>query len=505
MEKNLHKIDEVFQDAQGKTNETPPPDGWEKLNAALDKQYLERYKTRFFTWKKIAILLFLILSGFILYQSGLFKLDSKSNGKLASTNYPQYPQQQTIKDPQANEIDKQKQKDKSSENLPSKSKQVTESEFPDRNNRGGQNSFVQNTKSLNDYSSIPASNKRNRREPRITDVEQVTNLKDVQIFETNNYKSDIENKDKTLLTLKREDSKLIKQNQQQEKSLVANNEKVISLNENDFNNSNQKINPYSLLSNAVSELIISKAENKKFKPYWSVSPYYSLDIASYKIDNDLTDTGNPQNESEKVLKRETHEQSFTVGFNLKKQLSKRISLNSGFSFSATSIGIMPEVIYVTSEKGQLAYKYIISSGYALINPVSGAPLTLGDSIKSAEAQHNIQSISIPFAVGYTFYKKRFDITPSAGVSANVITRANLQTEISDGQNKTVVSTNKLYGTKKYYTNFLATINLQYNLNKRLALNFTPSFKYALNSITKNNVVNTYPYSIGFGVCATFKL
>lgn len=501
MKRNLHRIDEVFREAQNNLNESPPPAGWEKLNAALDKYDVERYKAAFFTWKKIAILLFLILGGFILYQTIVFKRDDKVNDKLASNNLKQ---EYSNRGQSANEI--AKQNDEYSDNEQRNPNKITQSELSVRNTKARNNLFVQNTtKSLNGYDKMPLSKKNNTREPRNTNEKQISNLKDFQNSETIIIKYNTDNKNIALLTLKHEDAELLKQNEQEDKLLVPKTEKVDGLNENAIDNSDQKIIPHSLFHTEEIKLMQAIQKNKEFKSYWSVSPYYSQDIASYKIDNDLGDTGIPQNESEKVIKRETHEQSFTAGFTLKKQISKHVSLISGFSYSATSIGIMPEVIYVTSEKGQLAYKYIISSGYALINTLSGAPLILGDSIKSAEAQHNIQSISIPLAVGYTFYKRKFEITPSAGLSANIITRANLQTEISEGQNKTIVSTNKLYGTKKYYSNFLATINLQYNLSKRLALNFTPSFKYALNPITKNNVVNTYPYSFGFGTGVSLKL
>ncbi len=500
MERNLHKIDEVFRSAQNKTNETPPADGWEKLNAALDHQDLERYKAGFFTWKKIAILLFLILGGFILYETIVFKRNDKFNEKLISNNLNA---EQSTSGHSLNKIISKN--DKSSVNKQPNSTKITKSESSAKNTPAQENRAVKNiTKSLSDYKKIPFSIKNNTSASRTSEA-HLLNLKDFKNSKTTITNDNTDNKNSVLLTLKLKDSELRKQNEQEEKLLVANTEKVDGLNETAIANADQKINLHSLIPTAEIKLMQAIQKNKKFKSSWSVSPYYSQDIAFYKIDNDLNEPVNLQNESEKVLKRETLEQSFTAGINLKKQISKKISLVTGLSFSETSIGIMPEVIYVTSEKGQLAYKYIISSGYALINPVSRAPLILGDSIKSAEAQHNIQSISIPLAVGYTFYKKKFEITPSAGLTANVITRAKLKTEISDGQNKTIVSTTKLYGTKKFYTNFLANINFQYNLNRKLALNFTPTFKYAINPITKNNVVKTYPYSIGFGVGATFKL
>ncbi len=53
----------------------------ESLFAHLDKKDAESYKKRFIGWKRIALLLLLILAGLILYESGIVKTGTAHSTK----------------------------------------------------------------------------------------------------------------------------------------------------------------------------------------------------------------------------------------------------------------------------------------------------------------------------------------------------------------------------------------------------------------------------------------
>ncbi len=130
---------------------------------------------------------------------------------------------------------------------------------------------------------------------------------------------------------------------------------------------------------------------------------------------------------------------------------------------------------------------------------------IGDSLNSTTAQHNIQVLSIPLAFTYKIGQRKFFITPSAGIAANYITLAKVETEVEYPANRETVSINKLNGLKHFYLGFIADVNLQYDLDKKWILNILPAFKFAISPITKKNVVKTYPYSFGLGMGVTYKL
>jgi hypothetical protein len=71
MNKDLHDIDNLFRSSLESYEETPSPYVKERLEAALDKRDAESYKKRFLVWKRAAILLFVLLLGFTIYNAGI--------------------------------------------------------------------------------------------------------------------------------------------------------------------------------------------------------------------------------------------------------------------------------------------------------------------------------------------------------------------------------------------------------------------------------------------------
>lgn len=71
MDKNLQNIDEAFNKAYQSYEDKPSAAAWEKLSAALDKEDAEKYKRRFIGWKRIAVVLLFLLSGFLIYETGV--------------------------------------------------------------------------------------------------------------------------------------------------------------------------------------------------------------------------------------------------------------------------------------------------------------------------------------------------------------------------------------------------------------------------------------------------
>lgn len=506
MDKNLHNIDEIFSEAHKGFVEQAPADGWEKLQAGLDKQDADKYKRRFIGWKRIAILLFFLLSGFIIYEAGVLKTNNGNNQNAGNPTLPNknnspansnsilpnpanYNSENSDNPDEKNtELTTRVNTDSQMKNLFSQNSTPIDSPsyYPEETFSGtGKNKIYkkQRTKISIRSGTLAEGNKLNN----ITSDETVAGIKN-----TNEQKQ---------LSLDDEMPKteMLRRILPEKIKLPSTETKAIAL-------------LPALLSKPVLPLLMVNAEknpstkqNKKFKPYWTITPFASNDWGMYQLDNDVADnTGNNQNEKEAVSKRERHESSYSAGISITRQVSKHIGVKTGVAFSNTAIAISPEEIYAVQQNGQVAYKYITSSGYGLIKPGFGLPPAVGDSIKSAEAQHNLQVVSVPLAISYRIDKKKFSIIPSAGLAANFITSAKVKTEVSDALNKETVNITGLDGMKRFYTSFVADVKFQYNINRRLSLNLLPSFKYALSPITKNNVVKTFPYSFGIGAGLTFK-
>jgi hypothetical protein len=200
-----------------------------------------------------------------------------------------------------------------------------------------------------------------------------------------------------------------------------------------------------------------------------------------------------------------HEPSFSVGMLATRQLKEKWGLQTGLIYSNTAIGISPQKIYALQDPaGDIAYKYITSSGYAYIKPGFGPPPAFGDVLTTTEAKHSLHSLSLPVVIKYTVGKNKFLFIPGAGLEANFITRAKLETEIEYANNRETVFINKLNGAKSFYWSLIADAELRYNTNNKLSFSLRPVFRYAISPITENNVVETFPYSFGAGLGMTYK-
>lgn len=241
------------------------------------------------------------------------------------------------------------------------------------------------------------------------------------------------------------------------------------------------------------------AENNSFIPFWMMTAFASYDRANYKLDSDL-----PTNISA-IKHRESQEPSFSWGILATRQFNKHWGLQTGLVYSNTAIGISPQKLYALQNPvGDITFKYITSSGYAYIKPGLGMPTTINDSLQTMQGKHVLQSVSVPVMIKYSMGKNKFTITPGAGIEANFITNAKVETEIENPLSPEIIFINKLDGTKSFYLSVVADAELRYRLNKKLSLNFRPAFRYAVSPITKNNVVETFPYSVGLGLGIIYK-
>ena len=69
MSEHLHDMDDIFKSAYQEFEDEPTADVWGKINAKLDKKDTESYKKRSLKWKRVSLLLLLLLAGFILYET----------------------------------------------------------------------------------------------------------------------------------------------------------------------------------------------------------------------------------------------------------------------------------------------------------------------------------------------------------------------------------------------------------------------------------------------------
>jgi hypothetical protein len=154
--------------------------------------------------------------------------------------------------------------------------------------------------------------------------------------------------------------------------------------------------------------------------------------------------------------------------------------------------------------GDVAYKFITSSGYAYIKLGNGQLPAAGDSITTSDAKHILKHISVPLTVKYKLGKNKFSISPSVGLEANFITSAKVEVGVDLASNREVVTVNKLEGIKSFYWSAFTGVEASCQVNKKMSVNLQPVFRYALSPITKDNVVETFPRSFGIRAGVTIR-
>jgi len=89
MNKDLHDLDDIFNSAHEQYEDDPSSGVWDKIKADLDRKDAEKYKRRFIGWKRVAVILILLLSGFVLYESGIIvKRPGGNNNETLTSGLP---------------------------------------------------------------------------------------------------------------------------------------------------------------------------------------------------------------------------------------------------------------------------------------------------------------------------------------------------------------------------------------------------------------------------------
>ena len=485
MSKDLHDIDELFRSELDDYEAAPTAGVKENIDAALDKQDSEKYKKRFIIWKRAAFFLLLLLAGFVLYESGFIK-----TGRVNYTGKDKSDDEMNIS---VGKNEKNNQNKNISFNSKPESVAVDNTVIQKNNSE-----YLQSQLQIAD---LPINSTLSGKKPAVQKNNRSHNLLFPFTQKQDPLYSNISSQsDKKINPFFNDDDKVLQITKHDvgssgEKPGIANTAgglfKKISL----LPTVTLHYSPFFTIKNNNEE----KKKNNPFKPFWMLAPFASYEQSGYKLDSDdpLIATT--------IKHREVHEPSFSGGILATRQFTSHWGLQSGIVYTSTQIGISPQKMYALQlPGGDIAYKFITSSGYAYIKLGAGQPPAVGDSITTSDAKHLLKHISVPLVIKYTAGKNKFIISPSAGIEANFISSAKVEVGVDLASNREIVTVNKMEGIKSFYWSAITGVEASYQLNKKLSVNVQPTFRYALGTVTKNNVVETFPRSFGLRAGVTIK-
>ena len=234
---------------------------------------------------------------------------------------------------------------------------------------------------------------------------------------------------------------------------------------------------------------------------FAISAFYSPDIAFYHFGNK-----NPGNSNNNFENLETESYSSTLGVLVDFEISKHWGLQSGITLATSNFDQESKTLYAQPDNsGGIKYKLNTLLGDAYVLPSFSRNPNIGDSIYSKSTTHTLQYLEIPLALKYYFNRGKFTLNTLGGISANFLTGGRITTELKRGNDNETETTNKIHGLKSTYFSGLAGIGLDYNFYKNLSVSFSPTIRFALNSINSNVYVQSFPNSFGFSTGLKIKL
>ncbi len=201
--------------------------------------------------------------------------------------------------------------------------------------------------------------------------------------------------------------------------------------------------------------------------------------------------------------REDRLNSYAGGVDVRYQINSKWSLQSGVYLSR--IGQVNNDALAFKQEGNsfMLFKVTTSTGEidVVFNKVPDDIRNISDTkdttelkiSKNIRVEQTFDLFEVPFMIGYKIGKKKFTLNLAGGFSPAYVVN-NSSTLIADEVKHDIGSSANI---NSMIVNSSFSLGIQYAFNKKLALNFEPTFKYSLNPINKNNRFNYHPYSLSW--------
>jgi hypothetical protein len=494
MHENLQNIEDLFGDALKDNDEKPSQNVWNALEKKLDQERINNLRIKYNKLKKLSVLLLILLglSVYVINKNLIFKRSSTGGSFQPLTKNTGVVDDKIRKEEKDYEtpsfIDSFGIKKNSNNEVAIPQKTISD---VNKKESSRQNKIFNKPQQQNQNSNPTLFSKENNVK---TESNVSTFLKSKKLNTGSRIKTTIKN------------------------ALPSGNETYVPKEESNydkislsfFGNLENLSIEYSLSPskdlikvNRVSPNIesgknnLSKAVQKSNKKVYGISimPFFSPDFAWYYLQDD--EVGNQPDNANQLEKEEKHQFSSTYGILVDKPLNSHWGIQSGITISNTNITLEPKNIYAQPDNtGAVKYRINTSSGYGFVLPPFSQNPVIGDSLYMYTSVHSLQYIGIPLEARYSMKKGKFRIDVNAGISANILSKANIKVNLENGLNEATETINKLQGIRQLYFSGLTSAGIDYQLTKKLSLSLMPTYRFALNSIDKNSTVKSYPKSFG---------
>ncbi|UEG49917.1 PorT family protein [Ferruginibacter lapsinanis] len=498
MKENLHDIDKLFQSAINQHQESPSDEVWNAIENNLNKKDVDNYRKKNYWLKRLSVLLFLLLTGVSIY---LFtKPKNNSHKDLQFTQV--IPDRETINEDHNSVLDHQNTTHKdyltNRNNNQTTNKEIdinddkikkivsikhTNNNYSNRNKTFEKFPVPVNDKNLS-TTTLRQQQKKNKKNTEKKISVKITNASTDDVITTEYHSTSVPEKNNAIENSNSEvpATAIMKVDSSKTTAIIAKKKTVTE--------------------NGIKTTIKRKT---KSEPGLALSAFFSPDFASYNLLNGDNNNQLDGENKDEIEQNEDHQNAFTTGLLFDYTFNKHWAIQTGFTFSKTTIGGAPKKIYAKADNnGNIKYCYWSSSGYAFIKTPEGNLPAVGDSINASSSRHTLQYLSVPLAIKYSIPYKKFEFNLLAGVSANFLIKSKLEAALKDRDEDEHHKQYQIEGLRNVYFSGVAGIGITYNLTSKWGIIFSPSARFALTPINKNIGIRSYSNSIGLTTGVRFK-
>lgn len=495
MKENLHDIDKLFQSAINQHQESPSDEVWNAIENNLNKKDVDNYRKKNYWLKRLSFLLFLLLTGVSIYLFTKPKNSLPKNFQITEV----IPHKGTINEDQNKVLNDQNTTNKANRNNNQTAIKTINSNF-DKPKK------TDPTKRTNSY--YLNNNKKIEKFPMLVNDKNISTTIVRQQQKKN--KKNTEKKISVKITNASTDDEIT--TEYDSTSIRKKNNTIENINSEVYTTAILKADSSKSSAIITKEKTIKESGTKttikkknKFNQGFSLTAFFSPDYAFYNLQNGNNNNQLDGEDKDEIEQNEDHQNAFTTGILFDYTFNKHWSIQTGFTFSKTTIGGAPKKIYAKADNnGNIKYCYWSSSGYAFIKTPEGNLPEVGDSINASSSRHTLQYLSVPLAIKYSIPYKKFEFNLFAGVTANFLIKSRLEASLKNRDEDEHHNQYQIEGLKNLYFSGLAGIGITYNLTSKWGITFAPTARFAITSINKNIGIKSYPNSIGLSTGFRFK-
>ena len=247
--------------------------------------------------------------------------------------------------------------------------------------------------------------------------------------------------------------------------------------------------------------LLIRSRRAKQSTSWSVTPYFSQELAGYS----LADHDGPSVNGHETEKKERNVFSASAGIYLNYQLRSQWIIQSGINYAWSRSILSPGPSFaVKNDAGNVQYKVSTTTGYGYFPHAGTTTISVGDSAMTDKVYSKLAYIGIPLTFNRAFYFGRIKLVAGGGASFNILTGSTIETRISETTEKTT-STETMHGLRKTNYGLIVKAEIHYAINPNCDLAVFPAFKSVLSPINMQTPQSVSPYNFGLGLGMTFRL